>query len=392
VHMRSLYYLIVLSLVIHVYTKLDPKTLLEFANQQVIQTTNQLLNSTQLGTRYPSNSNTVGNKDEWMITTSSAWTSGFYSAILWKLFNHTHDDILKKYALLSTEGLRSQQFDTATHDVGFIMFYSFGFGYQITKDPDYLKVILTAAHSLSTRYDPMVGCIRSWNGEHFQVIIDNMLNLELLFWASQNGGLTNYFDMAVNHSDHMIRDCIKPDGSSYHLVDYDPNTGAVLSKSNVPQGYPNGVWSRGNAWALIGFVKAYNYSKYDRYLNTAILIADYFISQLPADFVPLWDFHAPPNLPQRDTSAASIAASGLIFLSTLVPSTQSQKYFDAATNILSSLGTPAYLGNPAMTNAMLLHGCIGYGTPCDVALIYGDYYFVEALLYYESIVTDIVKN
>jgi len=245
-------------------------------------------------------------------------------------------------------------------------------------------VILTAAQSLSTRYNPIVGCIRSWNGPHFQVIIDNMMNLELLWWASKNGGDSKYFTMASSHADHMIRDCIKPDGSSYHLIDYDPDTGKVLNQTNTPQGYPNGVWSRGEAWALYGFVRSFMYSGYQRYMDTAIKVANYFISHLPSDSIPLWDFFAPSSLPERDTSAAAVAAAGLLDLSILTRDNPdlSKKYFDTATNILESLATNNYIGNPEKTDVMLLHGCIGYNQPDDVGLIYGDYYFVEALLNY----------
>jgi len=366
---------------------LDPKTLLQFAVQQTTQTTKQLVDSRQLGTEYPSNSKIVNGKQIWDTTKSGGWTSGFYPGILWKLYNYTQDDTFKGYALNTTEGLKIQQHNTGTHDVGFIIFTSFGNGFLITKEPSYHQVILTAAQSLSTRYNPIVGCIRSWNGPHFQVIIDNMMNLELLWWASKNGGDSKYFDMASSHSDHMIRDCIKPDGSSYHLIDYDPNTGAVLNRTNTPQGYPDGVWSRGEAWALYGFVRAFMYSGYQRYMDTAIKVADYFISHLPSDSIPLWDFLTPHSLPERDTSAAAIASAGLLDLSVLTRTTSpdlSKKYFDSATKILESLATPNYRGDPDKTDVMLLHGCIGY-PPDDVGLSYGDYYFVEGLLNYLKI-------
>jgi len=369
---------------------LDPKTLLQFAVQQTTQTTKQLVDAKELSTGYPSNSKTVSGKQIWDTSKSGGWTSGFYPGILWKLYNYTRDDTLADYAKNTTEGLKQEQHNTGTHDVGFIIFCSFGSGFLVNKDPSYHQVILTAAQSLSTRYNPIVGCIRSWNGPHFQVIIDNMMNLELLWWSSKNGGDSKFFDMASSHADHMIRDCIKPDGSSYHLIDYDPATGKVLDKSNTPQGYPNGVWSRGEAWALYGFVRSFMYSGYQRYMDTAIKVADYFVSHLSSDYIPIWDFLAPPSLPERDTSAASIAAAGLLDLSVLTNSTSpdlSKKYFDTATKILESLGTPNYKGDPEMTDVMLLHGCVG-NPPNDVGLIYGDYYFVEALLNYMKITSE----
>jgi len=351
-------------------------------------TTAQLVHADQFGEDFPSNSIPGGNGDIWDTTKSRAWTSGFYPGILWKLYDYTRRDDLKFIAGNATEGLRSQQHNTVTHDVGFIIFCSFGMGYLITQDPDYHSVILTAAESLSTRFNPVVGCLRSWNGEHFQVIIDNMMNLEILWWAALHGGDLKYFEIATSHSDHMIRDCIKPDRSSYHLIDYDPDTGAVLLKTNTPQGYPGGVWSRGEAWALYGFVRSFMYSKFQRYLDTAVLIGNYMISQLPADFIPLWDFMAPPSLPMRDSSAGSIAAAAFLDLSELVSSpADAKKFKDVATNILTSLATSRYLADPTKSNAMLLHGCIAYETPAtyDVSLIYGDYYFVEALLHFSKL-------
>jgi len=368
---------------------LDPKTLLQFAIQQTTQTKNQL--GLDLGSAFPSNSKIESGRQIWDTTISRAWTSGFYPGILWKLYNYTKDESFKNYSLNACAGLREEQHNTGTHDVGFIIFCSFGSGFLITKDQDYHQVILTAAHSLSTRYNPIVGCTRSWNNPHFQVIIDNMMNLELLWWSSQNGGDSKYFDMATSHADHMIRDCIKPDGSSYHLIDYDPDTGEVLNRTNTPQGYPDGVWSRGMAFALYGFVRSFMYSGHQRYMDTAIKVANYFISHLPSDFIPIWDFLAPPSLPERDTSAAAIASAGLLDLSVLTRSTSpdlSKKYFDTATKILESLATDNYRGNPDKTDVMLLHGCIGLSMPNDVGLIYGDYYFVEALLNYLKITSE----
>jgi len=339
----------------------------------------------ELGKAYPTNSKVSGTQQIWDTSTSGVWTSGFYPGILWKLYNYTQDETLKGYALTVTEGLKEQQYNNVTHDVGFIIFCSFGTGFQVTQDPVYHQVILTAAKSLSTRYNPIVGCIRSWNGAHFQVISDNMMNLELLWWASHYGGDPIYFTMAASHADHMIRDCIKKDGSSYHLIDYDPTTGAVLNQTNTPQGYPQGVWSRGEAWALYGFMKSYVYSGYQRYLDTAISIGNYLISHLPTDSIPVWDFLSPTTYPERDTSAASVAASAFLNLSTILQSTSpdlSKKYLSVAINILESLATDKYKGDPTKTDVMLLHGCVGYQTSMDVGLIYGDYYFVEGLLTY----------
>jgi hypothetical protein len=374
--------IVIIVILVDLALSLDPNALLVFSRDQSLATVQQLKTKGTLGTLYPSNSVIVDGKSEWDTTKSGGWTSGFLPGTLWKLYNITKDDNLLSLAQILTEGLSSQQHNTGTHDVGFIIFSSFGSGYLITGNQSYHPVILTTSDSLATRYNPIVGCIRSWNGAHFQVIIDNMMNLELLWWSSLNGGNHTHFDMAASHADHMIRDCIKPDGSSYHLIDYDPDTGAVLSRTNTPQGYPNGVWSRGEAWALYGFTMSYRYSKFQRYLNTANLIASYLLAQFPSDFVYHWDFKAPPTLPQRDTSAAAIAASAFLELATYVPQNAKQ-YVQAAENILTSLATSSYLANPQTSDAVLLHGCEGYQAPCDVSLIYADYYFTEALVRYK---------
>jgi len=274
--------------------------------------------------------------------------------------------------------------NTGTHDVGFMVFYSFGKGYLLTKNEDYKTVVLNTAKSLSTRYNPVVGCTLSWNSKpgHFEVIIDNMMNLELLWWASQNGGSKDFFDMAVSHSDHMIRDCIKSDGSSYHMIDYNPTTGAVISKTNTPQGKPGGVWSRGQGWAIYGFTVSYRFTKYVRYLETAQKCADYFIQNLPFDSVPYWDFDAPGE--SRDSSAAAIAASGLLELARYTDQFKSTAYVDAAGKILASLASSVYLADPKRTDAVLLHGTGGDKSGMDWSFIFGDYYFTEALLRWQT--------
>lgn len=218
---------------------------------------------------------------------------------------------------------------------------------------------------------------------HFPVIIDNMMNLELLFWASQNGGESVWFDMAVSHADKTAENHIRHAGNSWHLVDYSPTNGSILSVCNCPQGLDqvNATWSRGQAWAVYGFTLAYRYTRYERFLATAQRVSDWFISNLPSDYVPLWDFAATDNI--KDSSAASIAAAGLIELSTYLTTTNvtaSKKYITTANSILGSLSSPSYLANPANSEALLLHGTGGEGSLMDYSLIFGDYYYTEALM------------
>lgn len=352
----------------------DPYVYLNVVWKQVDAT----LKENSSPTRYPTNTERHSNNYwYWVTTDASGWTSGFFPSLLWLRANFSGNSKDVDIATRWTEGILPEENNTQTHDVGFMVFYSFGRGYEVTGDESYKQVALKAAESLATRYSPIVGCIRSWNGPNFKVIIDNMMNLELLWWASQNGGSEKYFEMAMNHSDHMIRDAIKQNGSSYHEIDYDEKTGKVLSQSNTPQGLPFGVWARGQAWAIYGFTIAYRYSRYPRYLQMAQNVSDYFIGHLPSDFVPYWDFFAPHN-ESRDTSAASIAASGLLELSTYLTGSLAEKYWNQGINILKSLAY-YYIADPKYTPAVLLEGTIGDNVG-NVSLIYGDYYFTEALL------------
>ncbi|OLD58487.1 MAG: hypothetical protein AUI33_17580 [Ignavibacteria bacterium 13_1_40CM_2_61_4] len=254
-------------------------------------------------------------------------------------------------------------------------------------------MVIQGARSLATRYSPIVGCTRSWNNRHFPVIIDNMMNLEILFWAARHGGDPAWYDMAVSHALKTRQNHVRADGSTYQVVDYDPNTGAVLAKETV-QGYSTeSTWSRGQALAVYGFTMTYRETGDTRFLDTARQVADYFVDHLPADRVPYWDFEA-PNIPneKKDSSAAAIAASGLLELSTLVPEGASRtRYREAAFQILESLCSPAYLAEGTTSSGILLHG-VGNkpsNSEVDVSLIYGDYYFIEALMRHEAITTGV---
>ena len=261
-----------------------------------------------------------------------------------------------------------------------MIFNSYGLGYKITGNESYKNVILQAAKSLSTRYNENVGCIQSWNGE-YQVIIDNMMNLELLFWASKNGGDSTYYNMAVSHANKTIQNHIREDGSSFHVVHYDPETGDVMRKRTA-QGYSdNSTWARGQAWGIYGFTMCYRETGNIEYLNTAVKMADYYISHLPEDSIPYWDFNLPENYERdfRDASATTIALSALIELNDYV---NNSIYKNAITNTFKSL-IDKYSILEGSENGIIDHCAYHANDPnpdyWDSATIWGDYYFLEAL-------------
>lgn len=338
-------------------------------------------------TTYPFTTTAAGT---WETTGAKKWTSGFFPGSLWFLYQQTANPLWKTRAQEWQAGIESQQDNTSTHDVGFMIFTSFGNAYRLSGNDADRQVVLAAAHALATRFSPVVGCLKSWEGgvSDFKVIIDNMMNLELLFWASKHGGDHAWYDMAVSHALKTIENHVRNDGSTYHLVNYNPTTGAVQSRGTV-QGFDDAsTWSRGQAWALYGFTMTYRETGDARFLRAARMTADYFISHLPNDSVPYWDFQAPGILNEpRDSSAAAIAASGLLELSGLEPdSVRKQTYLGSARNILNALSSSAYLAEGTANQAILLHGTRNKpGGSFDTGLIYGDYYFLEALLRYRWI-------
>ncbi len=361
---------------------------MKFAASQLSKTAEQVKEPN----KYPLK---VGIGDKWQNTGPETWTSGFFPGCLWYMYEWSGDKTWADRASRWTANLEKIQFSTSTHDVAFIMFCSYGNGLRLTKNDSYKPILLQTAQSLAKRCNPVVGCIRSWGDindkNSFKVIIDNMMNLELLFWASQNGGSKEFYDIAVRHAEKTIKEHIRPDGSTFHVVDFDPVTGAVIGKYSA-QGYAlDSCWSRGQAWAIYGFTMAYRYTHDSRFLQAARSTADYFINNLPPDFVPYWDFEA-PGIPceKKDASAASIAASAFLELSTLVVNkTESAKYFASAENILKSLSSSPYLASHEDTPAILLNmvaSRIDSRDPKIFSYIYGDYFYLEALVRYKKMV------
>jgi len=315
------------------------------------------------------------------------WRSGFFAGCLWYAFEFSRDETFLVEAVRWSDALEPVKRFTENHDIGFIIFSSYGNGYRITGNPAYREILIESARSFSTRFNPRVGSILSWNpGPRltFPVIIDNMMNLELLFWAARNGGGEEFRRIAVAHAFTTMRNHVRPDGSTYHIVDYDPDSGAVRKRITWQGHSDDSTWTRGQAWGLYGFTMAYRETKFTSFLETARRIADYFVARLPEDFVPWWDFQAPavPDEP-RDTSAAAVAASGLLELAGIASDrVVSDKYRLTALSILRSLSGPPYLARGGSSSAILAHGTGNrpQGVEVDVPLIYGDYYYIEALM------------
>jgi unsaturated chondroitin disaccharide hydrolase len=328
---------------------------------------------------------------------SSWWVSGFFPGQLWYLYEYSKNDSLKKWAELYTERVSDQQYTTNNHDVGFMIFCSFGNGYRITGNEKYLSVLKNAANSLSTRFNPTIGCIRSWdrapwnNKWQYAVIIDNMMNLELLMWNSKKFKEPRFSYIAESHANTTLKNHFRPDGSSYHVVSYDTINGKPEIKQTA-QGYSDeSAWTRGQAWGLYGYTMMYRETGDSAYLQQAIKIANFIINHpnLPEDNIPYWDFNAPdiPNS-KRDVSAGAIICSALIELQKYVDKKLSEKYMEVAEKQLRSLCSDAYLAAPGTNASFLLKHGVGNmpnGTEVDVPLSYADYYFVEAMVRYCSL-------
>ncbi|HVI43248.1 MAG TPA: hypothetical protein VM802_00195 [Chitinophaga sp.] len=337
---------------------------------------------------------TTNSKDGSLMTSNSGWwTSGFYPGTTWYLYEYTKDPAFKAEALKRMELVKKEQYNTHTHDLGFMMYCPYGNALRFTGDTAYKTILLTSARSLATRFNPTVGCIKSWDHGtwKFPVIIDNMMNLELLNWATRVSGDKQFEQIARTHANTTIKNHFRPDYSSYHVIDYDPATGAVFQKKTHQGAADGSAWSRGQAWGLYGYTAMYRDTKDKAYLDQARHIADYILSQrnMPADLVPYWDYDAPgiPNVP-RDVSAAAVTASALLELSRYTDKANSKRYWQAAEKMLISLCSPAYLAKEGENNDFILMHSVGslpHKSEVDVPLTYADYYFVEALMRYKGI-------
>jgi unsaturated chondroitin disaccharide hydrolase len=338
---------------------------------------------------YPVRTNPDGT---WLTAGANDWTSGFYAAALWRTYERTRDPAWRQRAQTWQAGLAPETKHDDT-DLGFKLFDTYGVGYQLTGDPSYKQVVLQAADTLARRYNPNVGMFRVWDHAddptQYRVNIDATMNLELMFWAGQNGGNPQYAAMATHHALRAMQDLVRPDGGTWMFAGYDQNTGALLNHF-TKQGYATeSTWSRGQAWAMYGFTTAYRYTHDRRFLDTARRTADYFVRRLPPDHVPYWDFDVPDKTTApRDTSAAAVAASALLELSGDESDPAAKQHdIDNARAILTSLSSPTYAPRNPTFAAMLQHGTQNLPKgQADTGIMFGDYYFVEALGRYEKAV------
>jgi len=357
------------------------------------------------GKNYP---RTINSDAQPTITNMYEWTSGFFPGSLWYLFELSGNPAWKKYAEEWTESLEPLKTFTKHHDLGFMIYCSYGNGYRLTSNPQYKAIIEESGQSLATRFDKRTQTIKSWNRwtawdgvtkGSYPVIIDNMMNLELLTQASKMSGDKRLYEIAVKHANTTIKNHFRNDFSTYHVVDYDTITGAVQHQSTA-QGYSdNSTWARGQAWAIYGYTMMYKETGDKSYLDIAIKAADIYLKKLPSDLIPVWDFNVGESgyLPQKnskavsfreklkDTSAAAIVCSALFDLATL---SKNEEYTRLATQMLYTLALPAYRAAPGTNGGFLLMhsvGSIPHGFEVDKPIVYTDYYFLEALVRYKNL-------
>lgn len=320
-------------------------------------------------------------------TCAEEWCSGFWPGVLWYDYEATGDTAILAEADRFTQSLKTVvEKPVFDHDLGFLIHCSYGNGYRLTGRDDYRQVILAAADSLATLFNPAAGTILSWPrnvemlGGH-NTIMDNMINLEMLFWAANHGGNPYLHDIAVKHAETTMEHHFRPDYTSYHVAVYDPETGEFL-RGCTHQGYDDdSMWARGQAWAIYGYTMVYRETKDPKFLDFAQKVTDVYLDRLPEDRIPYWDFND-PEIPEtsRDASAACVVASALLELSRYVEGEKSGYYRDEALAMLNSLSSEKYQSGDK-NNSFLLHstGHRPAGSEIDYSIIYADYYYIEAL-------------
>ncbi len=342
---------------------------------------------------------TFRDRTDFITCDSHWWTSGFYPGVLWYLYEYNHDPKTRKWAEYYTSRVEREKLTKDNHDIGFILTTSFGNGFRLTNNPQYQEVLITGAKSLASRFRSVCGCIQSWDlnaksrakGWQIPVIIDNMMNLELLVWASQHSENQPFYSMAVSHANTTLKNHFRADNSSYHVVSYDSLSGKVDIHCTA-QGYSDeSAWARGQAWGLYGFTYMYSQTGMKRFLEQAKKIAAFMLlhPNLPNDRVPFWDFNA-PYIPKdaRDASSAAIMASALIELSGFVDEPLRSQYLGAAETQIRTLSSPEYLASPGLNgNFILKHSVASFPEQLDVDApqTYADYYYVEALIRYKRL-------
>ena len=352
---------------------------IEFSVQKLLNTIDDIPDG-----KYPIRSKNMG---EWDNTEPQVWTSGFYPGSLWLAYELSGNETLRDAARTTTNGLQDQQYNTHTHDVGFMMFNSYGNALRFSGSPEDSAVVIQSAKSLATRYHPSVGAIQSWDGD-YQVIIDNMMNLELLYWAAKNGGSEELAEIASNHAYKTIAEHFREDGGAFHVVHYDTLTGNVTRK-RTEQGFADwSSWARGQAWGIYGFTMAYRETGNKDFLNAAITLGDYFIAHLPEDYIPYWDLNLPGDEPRKfkDSSAGAIALSAFLELRNYVDDASA---YDALIEHMMGSLIENYLSYGTEAAGILVHGAYNANRDnpwdWDSSTSWGDYYFLEALIRYKAL-------
>jgi hypothetical protein len=365
-------------------TTAELSRLFQFAAIQLSNTVVQMPNTNT----YPRSTASNGS---WTTMNNSDWTCGFFPGALWYLYQENGDPNFEKWAQEWTAGIAAQDSNTNTDDVGFMFNTSFGTGYQVTGNSTYKSVLVQAAHSLTNRFNAVVGCFADdllLSPPEFQVIMDTTMNTELLYHVADINGDTTLSAKAMSHAERVMTNQIRPDTSTFHLVLYSTVNGALLYQGTRAGYSATSTWARAHSWSIYGMTMAYRETSYLPFLNAAGQVARFYLTNVPPDYVPYWDYDAPnlPNAP-RDSSSAAIALSALVQLSQLATNMQdSATFWSGAHNILESLESTNYLAQGTTSSGILLHGTGNppqIGDPeVNVSLIYGDYYFIEALTSY----------
>lgn len=326
--------------------------------------------------------------------TSENWVAGFYPGTALFLADAASDKALYNEAAKRVRLMKKEEFNTGTHDLGFMMFCSYGNFYKKQSTDSVKQILVNSARSLATRFNPKVGCIRSWGKREdtteFRVIIDNMMNLELLLWAAKQTGDKNLYNVAVAHANTTLKNHFRPDYSSYHVIVYNPQTGAVMKKQTAQGAADESAWARGQSWGLYGYTVMYRETMDKKYLAQAQRIADFILNHpaLPADKIPYWDYNA-PGIPKtyRDASAAAVTASALLALAGYGDKTLAAKYRSAAEAILQKLSSADYTASNGTNGGFLLKHSVAHlpkNVEVDAPQSYADYYYVEAMLRYKN--------
>ncbi|MBP3303367.1 MAG: glycoside hydrolase family 88 protein [Muribaculaceae bacterium] len=360
---------------------------LEYCAAQVERSLHELSSDSTDYTMMPRNIASTDTVWHCRKATPDEWCAGFWPGILWYDYEMTGNEVVREEAERYTASLEYlSQRPAFDHDLGFLVFCSYGNGYRLTHNPKFKQIILNTADTLATLYNPRVGTILSWPrnvemlGGH-NTIMDNMINLEMLFWAARNGGSHRLYDIAVKHAETTMKHHFRPDYTSYHVAVYNPTSGEFI-KGMTHQGYSDdSMWARGQAWAIYGYTVVYRETKDPRFLDFACKVADVYLAGLPDDYIPYWDFNDPsiPDAP-RDASAACVVASALLELQGFCQDEKKSVYMDAARHMLAALSTDSYRSG-AHRPSFLDHstGHKPAGSEIDASIIYADYYYIEAL-------------